>query len=210
MKTNKLLPILIILFIVSACNSSKIITTWKSPNTPILKYNKILVVGINGTETWGTKEKMERELVDRLKEKGQNAVSASDLYGPKAFRNLSEDTVLKRLVGTTVDAVLTIVLLNKTKEKYYVPARVYYSPYTMYHHHFWGYYNTMTARIYSPGYYTYDKKYFWESNLYDMKTKELIYSVQTESFNPNSSEQLAHEYSDLIIINMEKNKVINF
>ena len=148
-----------------------------------------------------------KEFIDRkLKPHKANKLQALK----SAFRNLSEDTVIKKLEGTGVDAVLTIVLLNKTKEKYYVPARVYYSPYIMYHHHFWGYYNTMTARIYSPGYYTYDKKYFWESNLYDMNTKELIYSVQTESFNPNSSEQLAHEYSDLIINNMSKNKVINF
>lgn len=210
MNTTKILPILLLLLVLSACTSSKITNTWLSQKAPIQQYKKILVVGINGTDTWGSKEKMERELVDRLREKGQNAISASDTYGPKAFRNLSEDTVIKRLEGTGVDAVLTIVLLNKTKEKYYVPARVYYSPYIMYHHHFWGYYNTMTARIYSPGYYTYDKKYFWESNLYDMNTKELIYSVQTESFNPNSSEQLAHEYSDLIINNMSKNKVINF
>ena len=210
MKTVKLLQILVIIILLSACASSKITNTWISQKTSIQKYNKIMVVGINGNETWGSKEKMERELVERLREKGQNAVAASDTYGPKAFRNLNEDTVINKLQGTGVDAVLTIVLLNKTKEKYYVPARVYYSPYIMYHHRFWGYYNTMTARIYTPGYYTYDKKYFWESNLYDMKTKELVYSVQTESFNPSSSEQLAHEYSDLIIKNMSKNSVIPF
>jgi len=210
MKNIKLYPIITTILLLSACASSKITNTWISPKAPIQKYNKIMVVGINGNETWGSKEKMERELVDRLRERGQNGVAATDTYGPKAFRNLNEDTVVKRLEGTGVDAVLTIVLLNKTKEKYYVPARVYYTPYIMYHHHFWGYYNTMTARIYSPGYYTYDKKYFWESNLYDMKTKELIYSVQTESFNPSSSEQLAHEYSDLIIKNMSNNTVIPF
>ena len=97
---------------------------------------------------------------------------------------------------------------KKEKEKHYVPARIYYSPYVMYHRHFWGYYNTMYTRIYSPGYYVEDQRYFWESNLYDISNKELIYSVQTESYNPGSTKQLAHEYGELIVNDMIKNKVL--
>ncbi|OQP52931.1 hypothetical protein A4D02_21210 [Niastella koreensis] len=57
------------------------------------------------------------------------------------------------------------------------------------------------------GYVT-DTKYFWESNLFDVTSRELIYSVQTESFDYNSSDMLAHEYGRHIVKDMVKNQVL--
>lgn len=198
---------LLVLFFCS-CTSSKITHSWKSANVPYKKYNKILVVGINGGNDIGNKERMESEIVTDLKGIGYDAVSSIQAFGPKTFRNMDEDAVISKFQGTGFDAIITIVLLSKEKEKYYVPAQIYYSPYTMYHRHFWGYYNTMYARIYTPGYYVTDKRYFWESNLYDLNTKDLVYSVQTESYNPSSSASLAHEYGELIVNDMMKNNVL--
>jgi hypothetical protein len=89
-----------------------------------------------------------------------------------------------------------------------VPGRVYYSPYVVYHRRFWGYYTTIYDRIYTPGYYSVDTKYFWESNFYDIATRELLYSVQTRSFDPGSAESLAHEYGRIIIGDMDKNGIL--
>ena len=44
---------------------------------------------------------------------------------------------------------------------------------------------------YSRGYYSISTRYFWEDNFYDVATKELLYAVQTESFDPSSMESLA-------------------
>jgi hypothetical protein len=66
----------------------------------------------------------------------------------------------------------------------------------------------MHGRIYEPGYYSESTKYFWESNLYDLNTKQLIYSVQTESFDPASTQSLAHEYGKLIVNSMIKSQVL--
>jgi hypothetical protein len=101
------------------------------------------------------------------------------------------------------------VLLDKTKERYYVPAQINYSPYVIYRNRFWRYYTTMYDRIYTPGYYTVETKYFWESNFYDMDSKQLLYSVQTRSFDPSSTESLAHEYGQLIVSNMVKSKILS-
>ncbi|HEY8894521.1 MAG TPA: hypothetical protein VIM79_06885, partial [Niastella sp.] len=66
----------------------------------------------------------------------------------------------------------------------------------------------MYNRVYGPGYYVTNTKYFWESNLFDVASKELIYSVQTESFDPASSESLAHEYGKLIVKDMVKHQLL--
>jgi hypothetical protein len=107
-----------------------------------------------------------------------------------------------------VEAVLTVVLLDKEKERKYVPGNTFYSPYGYYYNRFWGYRTTLYRRIYEPGYYVTDTKYFWESNLYDMNDQKLVYSVQTQSFDPGNSESLGHEYGQLIINDMVKSNVI--
>ena len=137
-----------------------------------------------------------------------HAISSLKEYGPRAFRQLKEEAILDKLQNSGFDAVITIVLLNKEKERYYVPGQPYYSPYVGYYRNFYGYYTTIYNRIYTPGYYVTDTKYFRESNLFDVTSKELIYSVQTESFDYTSSDMLAHEYGKMIVKDMIKNQVL--
>ena len=108
-----------------------------------------------------------------------------------------------------VDAVITIVLLDKQKESKYVPGSIHYSPYGYYYNRFWGYRTTLYQRIYEPGYYVTDTKYFWESNLYNMNTQQLVYSVQTQSFDPANSASLGHQYGKLIVNDMISNNIIS-
>ena len=200
---------IIIMFLSLSCGTSRITSSWKAENIQPRKYAKILVLGLVRESNRSTREMMEQHVLGDLKELGYNAVCACEEFGPKAFENMTEKEALGKLSNSGVDAVLTIVLLDKAKEKYYVPAQIYYSPYYTYHNGFWGYYTTMQTRIYSPGYYETSTKYFWESNFYDMDGKQLLYSVQTQSFDPSSLEGLAHEYGKLIIKDMVKNKILS-
>jgi hypothetical protein len=208
MKAIKYFSVMMMLLLFS-CSTSRITSTWKAENVQPKKYNKILVLGLIREPDRSIREKMEQHLLGDLTERGYNAICACEEFGPKAFENMTEKEAISKLTNSGIDAVLTIVLLDKTKERYYVPGRVYYSPYYNYHNRFWGYYTTMYDRIYSKGYYEVSTKYFWESNLYDMDSKQLVYSVQTQSFDPASSEALAHEYGKLIVNSMVKNNVFS-
>jgi len=207
MKTNIIISFIMMLFMIS-CTSSQITNSWKSENIPEKKFNKIMVVGIIAGSDWALREKMETHMVGDLAAKGYNAVSAIKEYGPKNFENLKEAEVLDKLSGLGVDAVVTIVLLDKDRERYYVPGKVFYSPYTIYQRNFWGYYTTIYERIYTPGYYQVNTRYFWESNFYDLRNRNLLYAVHTESFDPDSMDALAHEYGLLIVNNMAKKGVL--
>jgi len=154
------------------------------------------------------REKMEQHLLISLRSYGYNVICACEEYGPKSFENMTEKQAIDGLTNKGIDAILTVVLLNKIKERYYVPARIYYSPYAMYNSQFWNYYETIHDRIRSTDYYREDTKYFWETNIYDLRTKELLYSIQTNSFNPESTESLGHEYGQLIAKNVVKNKIL--
>ncbi|HYM93020.1 MAG TPA: hypothetical protein VET23_02700, partial [Chitinophagaceae bacterium] len=172
---------------------------------------KIVVLGLIRENDRSIREKMEQHIVGDLTDLGYNAVCSCDEYNPKVFEGMNEQEAIEKLRNSGVDAVLSITLLDKTRERYYVPGRIYYSPYYIYHNHFWGYYRTMYDRIYMDGYYAVDTKYFWESNFYDLaekSTDQLLYSAQSQSFDPASTEALSHEYGQMIVKNMVKNNIL--
>ena len=207
---RNIIPALILIVSFTGCGpSSRINSSWKPKDDEPRQYNKIMVLGlINGSDRT-LREKMEEHIAGDLRELGYNAMCSCDEFDPKAFEDLNEKQALEKLTNSGVDAVLTIVLLDKAKERYYVPDRVYYSPYFIYHDSFWGYYRTMYDRVYGPGYYAVSTKYFWESNLYSLDGKRLLYSAQSQSFDPVSAQSLGHEYGKMIARDMVKKNVLS-
>jgi len=206
---KQLLRISIISLLSIACNSTKITSSWKAESVQPVKYKKILVLGLINEPDRSIRENMEINLVTNLKSLGYDATCSCDEFDPKTFEHMTEKEALAKLGNAGIDAVLTVVLLDKEKEKYYVPGRVYYSPYAVYHNHFWGYYTTIYDRVYSTGYYVTDTKYFWETNLYSFdKTPQLLYSAQSQSFDPLSTSALTYDYGKMIIKDLVKNNVV--
>lgn len=83
-----------------------------------------------------------------------------------------------------------------------------YTPFGNHYNQFWGYRTALYQRIYEPGYYAKNKQYFWESNLYDMDTQKLMYSMHTQSFDPANSALTGHEYGQIIVKDMSKKNVL--
>lgn len=200
--------LLLLAWVAAGCSSSRITATWKAENTVPQKYNKILVLGLIREADRSLQQNMENHLVGDLREKGYNAVSSLTEFGPKIFDKLEEGAAIEKLKNSGIDAVVTIVMLDKKKEQKYIPGNMYYSPYGIYYNRFWGYSTTLYRRIYEPGYYVTETRYFWESNLYDMSTQKLVYSVQTESFDPVNSESMAHEYGKMMMNDMMEQQVL--
>ncbi|MFM9911678.1 MAG: hypothetical protein ACKVOW_20320 [Chitinophagaceae bacterium] len=197
-----------LLLIMASCHTSRIMNSWKSAKTTAHNYNKIVVLGVIRDADRTMQEKMENHLVGDLKAIGYNAISSLQEYGPKAFEKIDEEEAVLKLKNSGVDAIVTIVLLDKKKERKYIPGNIYYSPYDSYYSRFWGYRTALFRRIYEPGYYVTDTKYFWESNFYDMSTQQLIYSVQTQTFDPANAEVMGHQYGQIIVKDMLKNNIL--
>lgn len=205
---KKILISTIILLVLAACSSTRVTSSWKADSIGTQKYSKILVVGLIKESDRAIQEKMENHLAGDLKELGYNAVTSLQEYGPKAFDGMDESAVINKLKNSGVDGILTIVLLDKEKESRYIPASIHYSPFGYYHGRFWRYYGTMQNRIYEPGYYVTDTRYFWETNFYAITNEDLLYSAQMNSFDPVNTEAMAHEYGQTIVKDMEKQQVI--
>ena len=196
----------VIVFIaISGCNTSKITTTWKAPYMPQTEYRKILVFGLIHDQDRSVREKMENHFVGDLRELGYVALSSLKEYGPAAFDKMDEKTVLSTLGNSGIDAIITIVLLDKEKESKYISSL---TPLANQHDHFFDYQVRQNQKIYEPGYFVINTKYFWETNFYDVTTQRLLYSVQTKTFDPANTESMGHEYGWMIVRNMVKQKVL--
>lgn len=197
-----------IVVLTGSCSTSRITSSWKMPGAQSKEYKKILVLGLIGEPDRSVRENMEQHIAGDLRDMGYNAVCACETYSPKTFEGKDEKEVIQLIGKDGFDAVVTVVLLNKEKERYYTPGHVYYSPYSIYYRRFWGYYSTMYVRVYQPGYYSVSTKYFWETNLFDLADGSLVYSAQSQSFDPGSNPSMAHQYGIMIIKDMVKQKIL--
>ncbi|WP_291287484.1 hypothetical protein [Flavobacterium sp.] len=181
---------------------------WKASGATNLETGRIVVVGILKEQDKSLHKQMENHLADDLCNLGYDAISSIELYGVKTLEGLDEKQIISKLSNNDITAVLTIVLLSKQKEKYHVPKSMFDLEDRYNSNDFSIYYTAIYNRIYEEGYYVNDTNYFWESNLFSVSDQKLLYSVQTQSFNPFNKASLAHEYGKLIIYDMLENNII--
>ena len=107
--------------------------------------------------------------------------------------------------------MITIALLDRKKEKFFVPAKVKYYSNLYYYNRIWNY-NIIQADLNSTtsmkGEYEVSTQFSWESILFDLQTLSPVYTIQTKTFDPASTETMAHEYGKMIVANMVKEKII--
>lgn len=197
---------LLLAFLVS-CQSTKITHAWTAKNTVPKKYAKVLVLGLLIDNDKELQTKMENHLADDLREKGYLAIAANKIFPPGTFIKGDTARAMAAIKGKGFDAILTIVLLDKTKDRFYVPGKItdysHYNKYTLFDRYF----NTVNDDIYTPGYYGEETKYIWESNFYDLGSKQMSFSARSRSFDITSKNTLAHAYG-LLMVNSLLNKNI--
>ncbi len=200
------LSLIAIIFLLGSCTSTQILSSWVAPNTPQAGFKKVLVLGVMDQRNLQLRENLESDVVAQLTKSGYSAVSAYKQYGPKAFANENEDAVAANLKQSGFDAVITVALLDKTKDQYYQPGRVSYTPIGI--QRFGRYYTTIYDRVYQPGYYTTATNYFLEANMYNTQSGDLVYSSQTQASDPASSQSLSRDFSNTLVKNLMSKKVI--
>lgn len=195
--------LMLILFIISGCSNTKLLTSWKAPDEPAPAFKKVLVIALMTDKDRKLRENVENVIVKDLQANGINAGSALAEYGPKAFDEKNENAALKVIQDKGYDGTFTIALLDKSKEKRYNPGMITYRPIR-----FWGYYRSVFARVYEPGYYAVSNQFILEANFYNLNPDKLIYSAQTKTVDPSSPLSLATEFSTKLFADMKQKGLI--
>jgi hypothetical protein len=189
------------------CGSSQQVTSvWKNPKpSPNRPYKSIFIMAI--TQNAAARNTLEADLAAAVEERGFRAVRSLDAL-PGTFTKpapTSREEMLAKLREVNCDAVFTLSLLDVKSEQRYVPGTTTYAaayaPYPQYNYYgnFYGYYSMMYPTATTPGYYTEDKTYFLEGNLYDAATEEIQFSMQSRAWNPNSLSSFSRGYVRLLL-----------
>lgn len=199
-----ILPSFLFLF---SCANNKITSTWRKPSFNAARYSKVLVMAFLSKESdWSFRESMEQHMVDDLKLQGYDAISSFKEYGPISFDNLTEEQALNKVNTRGIASIVTIVLLDESKERIYVPAHADGSI-GGHDGYWWPYYTNAAGRMGRQGNYIIDTKYYWESNVYMGTSKELVFTIKTSSFDAPSNNMLSHQYGKKIVREMIRNKI---
>jgi len=193
-----------------SCSTSKVTTSWNQSQQTPAHFQKILVVGLFDNSNRALRQQMEDQLAQELRQEGCNAVTSVSLYGPKSFQNITEKEALKEVRSRDIDGVITIGLVDTTKERKYVQNGGYrYHPWGGWRYNPW--YGWAYRPYYMPGFrghYETSINYVFETNLYDVHNKQLIYSAQTRSNNPSNVYVLADDYSKSVAKDLHKKNIL--
>ncbi len=196
-----------------ACSSTKSSVTgsWLKEDITPVEHDNALVIAVSSNLELRTY--LEKTAAQVLKErKFQNVHQSVNLYGP----DLAKPDAMKAQVEQSIqekdlDLIYSVVIKNVDSETRYVPPTVstvpttgYYRPYGPYYGSYRNYYPTTYQEVYQPGYYVESKTYFLETNIYDAKTEELLWSAQSATVNPSNVNTFSKSYMDAIIRQFRK------
>ena len=208
-KLNAIVVLVLLAAIASCSPSTKITGSWKAPEAKAGGYSNIFVTAL--TDKLVARQTIENDLDAILEEDGITASSSFDII-PPGFKATPEnkEKVLSAIQAAGHDAILTIALLDQTSETRYVPGTTMYSPmaYGGYYGRFYGYYSYYNPVMYDPGYYTTDKNYYLEMNLYDAQTEALVWSAQSETTNPSTIESFSKTFAQSVEYQLIKDGII--
>jgi hypothetical protein len=197
-----------VILLLSSCANTKISQSWVEPNHN-KSYNDILIIGIGESEQ--SRRAYESYFADALRSNKIEALASYTLI--KSNEKIDRNTVVKAIEGLEVDAVIVTHMVAVDEETVYRPSTGYGYGGGGYYGgaHYGGLYNYyphVNSYVHNPGYYTTHETYTLETNLYDVKSEELIWSARSRTFSPESVDEVIVDLTKLLIKDLEEKKLI--
>lgn len=211
MKTLRSIVILLVVAVsLQGCYSTSVSASWMSDNHAARNFKKLLVIGMSTNVA--ARATFEDELVYFMRLKGINAIAASSVMSPdRAAVAESPEVQKKRLVANGFDGVFAISLLEKNNTTKYVAGTTTYAPvsfYGGYYRSYYSYNSYMYSNVYQPGYYVASQEIILNSSLFDVDSGDLLWSAQSGTIDPSSTDNAANSYAKRMVSYILKEKII--
>lgn len=212
MKRVCVLTATIVTIFLGACSSTKESTgVWYDKEKIKGKsYDNFFVIVM--TADIEARVRLENDIASTIVSRGHKAIKSyevlpADLKDPKPP---AVDAVIEKIKASDCNAVFVTSLLDKTDAIRHTEGGTHYTMRTDYSWAgtFFGYYSHYYSTVTTQGYYSNDKTYFMQSNLYDKATQELMFSVQSEIFNPSSLASGSRTYISTLLKQLDKAKLL--
>jgi len=204
MKKHYIVFLIISLFVLGGCATTKLVSTWVKPGLSGHTLKKVLVIAVSKDEMM--RRLYEDSFVKKLHDTGVAAI-ASYTKIPKLDKD--KDANIKKLKAvvaeTAVDSALVATVASVDTDEQYIPASAVYttgrggaygtlgSPYGMY-----DYYGLSHSMVYQSGYTVENTTVRLNVTIFATKTGEMVWSGDTSSLNPDSSVEVIYDNIDLI------------
>ena len=201
MKTSKIGYVCLVIFasfVFSSCATTTLTAVWRGESYagPV---KKMAVIGVSKKPV--IRNLFEDECVRELRARGIDAVAS---YTVLSFEQLANREVVQTKVRETgADAVLMTRLVDTKSVQTYIPGQVYVMP--SYYYGWGGYYGNVFA---TPGYTVQDEYAFLETNVYDVKTEQLIWSARSETWMSDNDQGTIKSFIGVIIARLAADKII--
>lgn len=208
MKTAKVcIAFLTAIFLATSCSSTRVLSSWSLYPPPEGVMNKVLVLGV--MQNMQQKIEIEQAMAGELNRSGVSAGTATNLFGPKGFKGLSEEEITAKLRGSDFTSVMIVSLVDKEKEENYIRGTYYTAPRVIGFSRYYRRYLVVYDRIYTPGYYATRTNYVLEADIYTVnEDDELVYSAQTRSYDPGNARALGESFAKAIIEELKTRSII--
>lgn len=220
LRKNLSIACLILLSILFSCSPSselKVTGSWvnkdKMSGRP---YGSVFIMVL--TANVETRTILENELAAGAKANGVKPVRSLEAFGPVTANG--DTNVFKALVKKVKESgcktVMTVALVDsKSETKYHPGGSTSYQPYA-YQPYYGGYgafsnyygYAFSTGGYYSPGYYTTNNTYYIETNLYEVATEDILFSIQTKAVNPDDLKKSSQEFTVKLLDELKSNGLL--
>jgi len=192
------------------CSSTRLVSSWKNPDTSNFKTDKILVVGV--AQNINARSLFEEKLRSQFFLRDINAVKSLEIFEPdftlsqKSEKDIKEE--VKMIKDQGFDAVLVTAVKGvenkKVSEKDYRDVNYRFN-------RFKDYYFIHQDIYYQPGYYEEYKVYHVESSLYSITSdaeRTLVWTGSIDIIDPSKVHNTVIDFVDRIIKSLEKEQLI--
>jgi hypothetical protein len=179
-------------FLIISCAGSELTTRQVGDSYKGKPASDILVIAITGNEH--SRRSFEKKFVAQLNSVGVEAIASEEVMPMPADLELENETILNAVNQYENDAVIITHLIDKEEKDVYIrggPRRRGFYSYS-----------------YDPGYSSTSTNIRAETNLYDVKTRKLIWSGKTKTSSNDSKDQIMNDVIKAVINNLQKNKLI--
>jgi len=205
-KVVALAMLLLSMLVFTCCEPCvRLSASWIDSRIQPVRFQKILVMAIG-------KDLQKRMLGEDnirkvLKTRGFNAGTSLDELGPGFASRRDTANMQRLLLDKQFDAVITVRVVGIDERDRRVPGGVYYGP-VGFNQGFFGYFYQAWGYYPEAGYRETVEEVLLESNLYKVRTGELLWSGQSKAFTRNPSPAMAERYGKNIVDDMIKQGVL--
>ncbi len=193
--------------LVYSCSSSQLTGVWVNKEKMEQKsYKKIFILA--QTADIQARKAVEDALVAKAKDRGFELISSISVIPPSLSNPEipSKESVIEGVKSSGCDAAFIVTMLKKEENVRYTPGTTVYAPlpYYRWNSNMFNYYDYWRPSVSTPGYYSNNQSYFLQSNLYDAASQELMVSIQSEIFNPETLQKFIKDYVNDVVSKLQK------